>query len=241
MIDCSLNSLTGLMNQSFLCTKGKRWFCWHWPVPVDERLPSGGALISRQHLERGGLPGSVHTQQSKALPGPDAQTQPVHCQDTTHLPGFIHLGEIHGTYTLKEHTTVLLSYNSQTTNHVVFVLLCLFSLKIRQTTSTGPYDTCAQNSIFERKTILTSEHFCAVCTTRVWWARGREEWKLALHCRGAFGSLCWAGSEERVPTPLSPGPAEPQCCTRVWFHTCRYCSVHLYHVHGRWFECTFLE
>lgn len=49
-------------------------------VAIDVGVAGGDALVSCQHLERGGLASSVEAQQAEALSLPHGQGEPVHRQ-----------------------------------------------------------------------------------------------------------------------------------------------------------------
>lgn len=66
------------------------------PVTIDKGLPTSCALVPGQHLEGGGLPSPVDTQQAKALPWSYAHAQTVHSEYTPNFAGFVHLAHKEG-------------------------------------------------------------------------------------------------------------------------------------------------
>lgn len=62
-------------------------------MSIDKGLAPCCALISSQHLEGAGLPGTIDTEEPKALSGAHAQAKAVHCQDTANLPRLVHLAK----------------------------------------------------------------------------------------------------------------------------------------------------
>lgn len=61
------------------------------PLSLNKGLSPCCALISSQHFEGCGLSCPVHSQQPKALPRTNPQTQTVHRQDPAHLARLVHL------------------------------------------------------------------------------------------------------------------------------------------------------
>lgn len=63
-------------------------------VAIHKGIPRRDALITRQHLERGGFARSIEAKKAKAFPFADCQRDPVHCQQG--FPAIIDLGMARG-------------------------------------------------------------------------------------------------------------------------------------------------